>query len=53
MASHGMLEEINEDTWAATNISKALSLPGLKAGVNHKYARYKIATSYYSVLGQH
>lgn len=37
LASVGMIEEVGEDEWAATNITKTLSVPGLKAGIYHKY----------------
>ena len=37
LASVGMIEEVGEDKWAATNITKTLSVPGLKAGIYHKY----------------
>jgi demethylsterigmatocystin 6-O-methyltransferase len=32
-----MIEEVAEDEWAATNITKALAIPGYKAGIRHKY----------------
>ena len=31
-----MINETGEDLWSASNISKTLSLPGLKAGIFHK-----------------
>lgn len=31
-----MVEEVGEDEWTATNITKTLSVPGLKAGIYHK-----------------
>lgn len=36
LASFGMVKEIGEDEWAATEITRTLSVPGLKAGVYHK-----------------
>lgn len=36
LASEGMVEEIGEDQFTATRISRALSLPGFKAGLNHQ-----------------
>jgi len=32
-----MIEEVAEDEWAATNITKALAIPGYKAGLRHKH----------------
>lgn len=36
LASRRMVKEMPDDKCAATNITKALILPGLKAGINHK-----------------
>ena len=36
LASFGMVKEVSEDSFAATNITKTLAIPGLQAGVNHK-----------------
>ena len=33
-----MIGEVSEDKFTATNITKTLTIPGLKAGINHKYA---------------
>ena len=32
-----MVKEVGEDDWATTAITRALAIPGLKAGINHKY----------------
>lgn len=37
LASVGMVEEVGEDEWTATNITKTLSVPGLKAGIYHNH----------------
>lgn len=36
LASEGMVDEVREDQFTATSISRALSLPGFKAGLNHQ-----------------
>lgn len=36
LASEGMVEEVGEDQFTATGISRTLSLPGFKAGLNHQ-----------------
>ncbi|KAI4209668.1 MAG: hypothetical protein LQ351_007422 [Letrouitia transgressa] len=37
MASHQMVAEVKENTWAASNITRALVTPGLKGGINHNF----------------
>ncbi|KAL9045235.1 MAG: hypothetical protein Q9214_001696 [Letrouitia sp. 1 TL-2023] len=37
MASHEMVAEVKENTWAASNITRALTVPGLKGGINHNF----------------
>lgn len=39
LASFGMIQEIAEDLWSASNITKTFSIPGLKAGIHHKSGR--------------
>lgn len=36
LASVGMIKEADEDQWLANNITKTLSVPGLRAGIYHK-----------------
>ena len=35
LAGHGMIDELDEDQFAANNITKALSVPGFAAGIYH------------------
>ena len=35
LASFGMINETGEELWSANNITKTLSMPGLKAGIAH------------------
>ncbi|KAM0797154.1 hypothetical protein BDR22DRAFT_892479 [Usnea florida] len=37
LASVGMIDEVGEDQWAATNITKTLGVPRLKAGIYHNH----------------
>lgn len=44
LASFGMINEKGEDRWSASNITKTLSVPGLKAGIIHKsYTPFDLA----------
>jgi len=36
LASNGMVEEVGEGKFAASNITKTLSAPGFSAGIRHK-----------------
>ncbi|KAL2052306.1 hypothetical protein ABVK25_007465 [Lepraria finkii] len=36
LAGFSMVEEIGENQWAATEITKTLSMPGLRIGIYHK-----------------
>ncbi|KAG8530312.1 uncharacterized protein KY384_004814 [Bacidia gigantensis] len=35
MASYSMVTEVSEDLWSASNVTRALNLPGLKAGISY------------------
>ncbi|KAL6715993.1 hypothetical protein ACLMJK_006955 [Lecanora helva] len=35
LASFGMIQELAEDTWSASNITRTLSVPAFKAGLHH------------------
>ncbi|KAL6720894.1 hypothetical protein ACLMJK_002819 [Lecanora helva] len=37
LASMGMIKEAGEDSWAGTNITSALAIPGYQAGIRHQY----------------
>ena len=37
LAANSMVTEIGENEFAPSNITKTLTIPGLKAGINHKY----------------
>jgi hypothetical protein len=36
LASVSMIKETDEDNFAATNVTKALAIPGFQAGIHHK-----------------
>ena len=38
-----MVTEVSEDLWKSSNITDALSVPGLKAGIIHKSEHLHIA----------
>ena len=40
-----MIKEVDEDQWAANHITKTLSVPGLRAGIYHKYENTGVAAS--------
>lgn len=50
LASEGMVEEVGEDQFAATRISRVLSLPGFKAGLNHQSVSPFVVTRYLLIL---
>ena len=35
LASHGMIQEVDEDQFAANNITRTLSVEGFRAGIKH------------------
>ena len=39
-----MIEEVGENQWLGTETTKTLSVPGLRAGIYHKYGTLRIAT---------
>ncbi|KAL9614585.1 MAG: hypothetical protein Q9167_000954 [Letrouitia subvulpina] len=37
MASTGMVTQVDDDTWTASNITKALAVPGVQHAINHHF----------------